>query len=390
MRAWVVRSDGEPEDVFALEDVVEPAPATLRGAKMDLAGWVVDPDMIGVDDPRERELFARRSEAVTARPAYEDWVMFRVSVAALGLPDVTMARGTYPVRVARPYVSGQEAVGVVVDAPPARAHLVGRRVVAVTMQPWGSLAPVAVGIGPVFEVPDEMSDADAAGFVIPAHTGFHVVVRRGRVRAGETVVVLGAAGGLGSAMVQLAAAQGATVVAVVGNEEKAAFARSLGAAHAVVHRGDDVADAVRAVVGPGPVHVVLDPVQGTMGAQARTLLAPDGRWVLCGHAGGLVPIDPSFYMANHTLVGATLGGYPPRRDARDGDGDAGRGARALAGGVVPSGHHHRGRVRSGSCGAHRDGKPAHDRPRGGARRAGRVRARTITRSRTAGATLSSR
>ena len=77
-------------------------------------------------------------------------------------------------------------------------------------------------------------------------------------------------------MVQLAAAQGATVVAVVGNEEKAAFARSLGAAHAVVHRGDDVADAVRAVVGPGPVHVVLDPVQGTMGAQARRCSRPTG------------------------------------------------------------------------------------------------------------------
>jgi NADPH:quinone reductase-like Zn-dependent oxidoreductase len=54
---------------------------------------------------------------------------------------------------------------------------------------------------------------------------------------------------------------------------------------------------------------VLDPVQGEAGARARTLLAPDGRWVICGHAGGLRPIDPGFYMANHTVVGATLGGY---------------------------------------------------------------------------------
>lgn len=158
-----------------------------------------------------------------------------------------------------------------------RKHLIGRRVVAVTMQPWGSLAPVAVGIGPVFEVPERMSDADAAGFVIPAHTGYHVAIRRGRVSAGERVVVLGAAGGLGSAMVQLVAAHGAEVVAVVGSEEKDAFVRSLGAHRVVVHDGGDVGAAVRSVIGADPVHVVLDPVQGTMGPQARRLLAPDGR-----------------------------------------------------------------------------------------------------------------
>jgi len=161
----------------------------------------------------------------------------------------------------------------------------------------------------VFEVPDGMDDDDAAGFVIPAHTGYHAAIRRGGVQAGETVVVLGAAGGLGSAMVQLSAAQGATVVAVVGSEEKAAFASSLGAKHVAIHTGDDVATAVRAAIGAAPVDVVLDPVQGAMGPQSRALLRPNGRWVLCGHAGTLRPIDPSFYMQNLTLVGATLGGY---------------------------------------------------------------------------------
>jgi NADPH2:quinone reductase len=309
MRAWTVRGDGEPRDVFTLEDVPEPSPDLVAGLKMDLAGWVTDPASLGVDDAAEHELFAARRTAAANRPPYEDWVVLRVRVAALGLPDVTMARGTYPVRVARPYVSGQEAVGDVIDAPPHRADLIGRRVVAVTMQPWGSLAPVSVGVGPVFEVPDGMDDADAAGFVIPAHTGYHAAIRRGVVRAGETVVVLGAAGGLGSAMVQLAAAQGATVVAVVGSEEKAAFATSLGAEHVAIHTGDDVATAVSTAIGSTPVDVVLDPVQGTMGPQSRALLRPNGRWVLCGHAGTLRPIDPSFYMQNLTLVGATLGGY---------------------------------------------------------------------------------
>lgn len=309
MKAWVVREDGEPADVLRLEEVAEPTPELFEGAKMDLAGWVVDPARLGVTDGRERELFAVRNKGVEARPPYTEWVIMRVSVAALGLPDVTMARGTYPVRVARPYVSGQEAVGEVIAAPPDRQHLIGKRVVAVTIQPWGSLAPIAVGIGPVFEMPDELSDADAAGFVIPAHTGYHVAIRRGRVKAGETVVVLGAGGGLGSAMVQLCAAHGARVVAVVGSTAKAEFVLSLGAHVAVLHNGGDVAAAVRASIGTDPVHVVLDPVQGSMGPQARRLLGPDGRWVLCGHAGGLAPIEPGFYMANHTLVGATLGGY---------------------------------------------------------------------------------
>ena len=311
MQAWVVRRDGEPRDVLALEEVDEPTPEVLAGLRLDLAGWITDPAELGAGaDDAEVSLYARRHAAAGGRPPYEDWVLLRVHVAALALPDVTMARGTYPVRVARPYVSGQEAVGEVVDAAPGKTDLIGRRVVAVTMQPWGSLAPVSVGVGPVFEVPEGMSDADAAGFVIPAHTGYHAAIRRGNVAAGETVVVLGAAGGLGSAMVQLAAARGAHVIAVVGRDDKVAHVRSLGAETAVVHHGGDVADAVRAEIGAAPVHVVLDPVQGEMGARARTLLAPDGRWVVCGHAGGLAPIDPHFYMANHTIVGATLGGYP--------------------------------------------------------------------------------
>jgi NADPH2:quinone reductase len=311
MQAWTVRRDGEPADVLEIEDVPEPSPDRLAGLKLDLAGWITDPADFGAGDTAaESALFEQRTAAASGRLPYEDWVLLRVHVAALALPDVTMARGTYPVRVARPYVSGQEAVGEVIDAAPGKTELIGRRVVAVTMQPWGSLAPVSVGVGPVFEVPAGMSDADAAGFVIPAHTGYHAAIRRGNVTAGETVLVLGAAGGLGSAMVQLAAARGAHVIAVVGSDDKVAHVRALGAEAAVVHRGGDVADAVRGEIGYAPVQVVLDPVQGEMGASARTVLAPDGRWVVCGHAGGLQPIDPHFYMANHTIVGATLGGYP--------------------------------------------------------------------------------
>jgi len=182
-------------------------------------------------------------------------------------------------------------------------------VAAVTIQPWGSLAPVAVGISTIFEVPDAMSDEDAAGFLIPAHTAYHAAVRRGGVTGGETVAVLGAAGGLGSALVQLCLARGARVIAVVGGADKAAFCRALGA-DAVDHTAGDVPAALRDLTGGRGVDALLDPVQGELGAALRAALVPDGRHVLCGHAGGLVAHDPHFYLYNHTLVGATLGSYP--------------------------------------------------------------------------------
>src|SRR5262245_57611277 len=208
MKAWRVHSFGEPEDVFVLDDVPEPTSAALAGLSMDLSGWV--PAGPGLEP-------------------FTDWVLLRVSHAALALPDVTMARGSYPVPVARPYISGQEGVGVVIDAAPARKHLLGKRVAAVMIQPWGSLAPLSVGVSCIFELPAELPDEQAAGFLIPAHTGYHAALRRGGVAKGETVAVLGAAGGIGSAMLQLCVARDARVIAIVGGEAKAAFCKSLGA-----------------------------------------------------------------------------------------------------------------------------------------------------------------
>ena len=276
---------GEPAEVLVREDVPAPTGDDLAGMTMGLGGWI--PLTEGLEP-------------------FTDWVVLDMRYAALALPDVTTARGTYPVPVDRPYVPGQEGVGVVVEAAPGWSHLLGETVAAVTMQPWGSLAEVAVGISQIVQLPEGMSDAEGAGFLIPAHTAYHAAIRRGRVQAGETVVVLGAAGGVGSAAIQLCVAEGARVVAVVGGAAKVAFCEALGA-EAVDHTAGDLVPAVRALV--GGVDVIIDPVQGEMGAAARDLLVPDGRHVLCGHAGTLIPHDPHFYVRNHTLVGATLGGY---------------------------------------------------------------------------------
>ena len=297
MRAWQIEEVGEPADVLNEADLAPPTSADLAGLTMGLGGW--EPISPG-------------------REPFDDWVLLQMSHAALALPDVTTARGSYPVPVGRPYVPGQEGVGTVIDAAPGRRDLLGTTVAAVCMQPFGSLAEVAVGISMIFPVPPGMAVADAAGWLIAAHTGYHAAIRRGRVGTGETVVVVGAAGGLGSAMVQLSIAHGARVVALVGGAAKAEFCRSLGAEVVDHHQGDPVEQLLDVLGGP-TADVILDPVQGPGAAARRAVLAPDGRHVLCGHAGGLAAHPPEFYLRNHTLVGVTLGGYSPAEMARIND-----------------------------------------------------------------------
>lgn len=287
MKAWRIHREGEPADVLLLEDVDPPTADDLAGMTMGLAGW----------------------EPITeGREPFDDWVLLDLTHATLALPDVTTARGTYPVPVTRPYIPGQEGLGTVLDAAPGRRHLIGETVAAVCMQPWGSLAELSVGISMIFPVPDGMDAPDAAGLLIAAHTGYHAAIRRGGVREGETVVVVGAAGGVGSAMVQLSRAHGARVIAIAGGPEKAAFCASLGA-EVVDHRAVDPVEGVLALTGGTRVDAILDPVQGPDAARLRAMLAPNGRHVLCGHAGGLAPHPPDFYLYNHTLVGVTLGSY---------------------------------------------------------------------------------
>jgi NADPH2:quinone reductase len=294
MRAWVVRGEGVPWEVFRLEEFPEPSHEAMQRYALDLEGL------------RERR---------TGEAPWAHYVFLRVAAAGLAWPDVTMATGEYPVRVARPYVSGQEAVGTVEDASPSLRHLVGKRVVAFTPQPFGSFAPVCVGTAPtVYECPEGLSDEEAAAFLIPSHTAYQAVHRRGGVRAGETVLVLGAAGGVPSAAVQLAAAAGARVIALAGGAEKVAFCRRLGADVVLDSRLPGWPEAVRRETGGRGVDAIIDFVQGEPGRTARTLLAVEGRHVMAGHAGGLLPVHPNeFYLQNFTLVGCCMGsGYGER------------------------------------------------------------------------------
>ncbi|MEE3329779.1 MAG: zinc-binding dehydrogenase [Myxococcota bacterium] len=291
MEGWVVRDTGSPWDVFDWSQAPEPSHEAMRELTVDIVGL----------RPRQAD-----------EPPLSSYVFIDVLAAALATPDITMATGEYPVPILRPYVSGQEAVGIVVDTSPDLAQWMGKRAMGFTPQPFGSFAAKSVLMPPVlYEVPPELSDEEAAGFVIPAHTAYHAVHRRGNVQPGETVLVLGAAGGVPSSALQLCAAAGCHVIAVAGGSEKVAFCKSLGANLVIDHTQEDFVAAILRETGASAVDAIIDFVQGEPGQRARPLLAVEGRHVLAGHAGGLLPIHPNeFYLQNWTLVGTCMGnGY---------------------------------------------------------------------------------
>jgi NADPH2:quinone reductase len=272
MRAWQVNAAGEPEAVLSevALDLPEPGPNQVR---------------------------------------------IKVTAAGIGLPDVLMCRGTYPLTPPLPFTPGQEVTGVVTAVGDGASLAPGDCVMAVSMfwQGSGSFAEECLlDVSSTFAVPDGLSDVDAAGFWIPNMTGWLGLVTRGGIVEGDWLVVLGAAGGSGVAAVQLGHALGAHVIAVVGGEEKAAFCRDLGADVAIDHRGVvGLNDAIREATGGRGADLVFDPVGGEAAESACRALARDGRLLSIGFASGRWPKIPTseLVMSNTSVVGVYAGGY---------------------------------------------------------------------------------
>jgi len=241
-------------------------------------------------------------------------VRIKVAASGIGLPDVLLCRGTYPLAPPLPYVPGQEATGTVTAVGEGVGLAVGDRVMGVTMfwQGSGSFADECLmDAEGAFPVPEGLSDAQASGFWIPNMTGWIGLVDRGHLAEGEWLAVLGAAGGSGIAAVQLGVALGARVIAVVSDEERAAFCRSLGAEVTVDHTEGPLGAALRAATGGRGVDVIYDPVGGAPAEEAATALARHGRLLAVGFASGRWPVleAQSLVLANASLVGVFAGGY---------------------------------------------------------------------------------
>ncbi|HEY3833669.1 MAG TPA: NADPH:quinone oxidoreductase family protein [Acidimicrobiia bacterium] len=248
-------------------------------------------------------------------------VRIAVRAAAVGLPDVFMCRGTYPLTPPGVFVPGQEVAGVVSATGPGTSVAIGTRVMAITdfVHGHGGFADETLADADnVYAIPAGIDDAEAAGFLIAYLTAWIGLVTRAALHPDETVLVLGATGGTGSAAVQLAHALGATVIGVVNGDAKVQSCRELGADHVIDRSQERIAEAVCRVTDGRGAHIVYDPVGGTLAGDAMRAVASEGRFLLVGFASGAWPeIDAArVVMGNFAVMGVYVGATTrPEREA---------------------------------------------------------------------------
>ena len=241
-------------------------------------------------------------------PAARDQVVIEVHAAGVTFPDVLRTRGAYQLRPELPFTLGGEVAGVVRSAPAGGPFGEGDRVVAFGMQ--DGFAELFVS-PPEYVLPlgDGVDFEKAAAMPVNYLTCHFALTRRGALVHGETVLVHGAAGGVGTAACQLARALGARVIAVVSTEEKGKVARAAGAHDIVL--ADGFLPAVRKLTDGRGVDVVLDPVGGDRFTDSLRALAPEGRVLVVGFAGGSIPEVRvnRLLLGNTAVVGAAWGEY---------------------------------------------------------------------------------
>ena len=231
-----------------------------------------------------------------------------VDTTAVGLtfPDVLSCRGEYQVPTKLPYTPGGEIAGVVAAVGEGVDLEVGT---AVAVLGGGLREKNVVGAGSCFAYPtDALSPAQAAAIPVNYGTAWFGLHDRAQLQSGETVLITGAAGGTGTACIQLALAAGATPIAVVGGEEKAALVRGLGVEHVVDHRATpEWVDTVREMSGGG-VDVAWDAVGGDAFHQVRRCMAWDGRLLIVGFVGGIAQAPTNHaLLKNYSIVGVHWG-----------------------------------------------------------------------------------
>nr|WP_246434767.1 NADPH:quinone oxidoreductase family protein [Quisquiliibacterium transsilvanicum] len=236
-------------------------------------------------------------------------VVVRVAACGVGYVDALVSLGRYQVKPPLPHVPGQEVGGWIETIGEGVGHLsIGDRVMA---QVRGGFSELAIAPGAsVLKIPDRMSFAQAASFRVNYVTALHGLRERARLAPGETLVVIGAAGGVGSAAIQVGKLLGARVIAVASTPEKRAFAERMGADHAIESAAEGFRDRIKALCGKQGPDVVFDPVCGPLFEPAFRSLGWRGRHLVVGFAGGPIPSLP----ANLPLLkGAALVGVDVRQ-----------------------------------------------------------------------------
>jgi len=216
-------------------------------------------------------------------------VLIDVQAAGVNLPDTLIIEGKYQFQPPLPFSPGGEAAGIVAAVGERAGRFkVGDRVMALTG--WGAFAEqVAVPFYNVMPVPQHMDFATAAAFGMTYGTSMHALRQRGQLQAGETLLVLGASGGVGLAAVEIGKALGARVIAAASSAEKLAVAKAAGADELIDYSQASLKEEVKRLTGGNGADVIYDPVGGELFDQAVRSLAWQGRLLVVGFASGSIP-----------------------------------------------------------------------------------------------------
>lgn len=238
-------------------------------------------------------------------------VCIRVRACGVYFGDTLMIQGLYQVKPPFPFSPGGEIAGEIIEVGEGVTHLKpGDRVVAVTYS--GGLAEEAcVPAQAAMPLPPGMDFVTAAAFPLAYGTSHIALNHRGQLQAGETLLVLGAAGGMGLTAVELGKLMGATVIAAASTDEKLALAQAYGADHLINYSQENIRDRIKAITGGKGVHVVYDPVGGDLFEPCLRSTAWEGRYLVIGFASGTIPSAPVnlTLLKNCSIVGVFWGAY---------------------------------------------------------------------------------
>jgi NADPH2:quinone reductase len=242
-------------------------------------------------------------------PDDHERVIIDVAIAGVSFPDLLLSRGLYQMKPPLPFVPGVEVAGTVHSAPSDSQFVAGDRVMAFTML-GGFAERVSADAALTVRLPAGLSMEAAGGFLMNYHTAHFALARRGRVRPGETVAVHGAAGGVGTAALQVARALGAHPVALCSSADKGEIARQAGA-EAVIDTSGDWTTELRSLNGGRGADVILDPVGGDRFDQSLKCLVPEGRIIVVGFTEGRIPTVQvnRLLFRNIDVIGAAWGAF---------------------------------------------------------------------------------
>ena len=216
-------------------------------------------------------------------------VLVEIRAASLNFPDLLIVQNKYQIKPPLPFVPGSEFAGVVQAVGDGVTHLQVGQNVACLSGTGGFATHTIAPAARCIPLPDGFGHVDAAAFIMTYATSYHALLDRGQLQAGETVLVLGAAGGVGTAAIQIAKAKGARVIAAASTDEKCDVCLKLGADAVINYSVEDLRDAAKSLTdGRGP-DVIYDPVGGALAEPAFRSIAWRGRYLVVGFASGPIP-----------------------------------------------------------------------------------------------------